>query len=61
MDLIKDIVKIYRTYNFQTQVIVASVRTNTHILLSAEHGADAITIPFQLIEKMYMHPLTDIG
>jgi transaldolase len=61
MDLIKNIVAIYKTYNFKTQIIVASVRTTNHILLSAEYGADAITIPFKLIEKMYMHPLTDIG
>lgn len=61
MDLIKSIAGIYRTYNFKTQIIVASVRTITHVLLSAEYGAHAITIPYKLIEKICQHPLTDAG
>lgn len=61
MMLIKKIIEIYRNYNFKTKIIVASVRTINHILLSAEYGADIVTIPFKLIEQMIKHPLTDIG
>jgi len=61
MDLIKDILHIYGNYDFKTEIIVASVRSMNHILLSAEYGSDAITIPYKIIEKMLNHPLTDIG
>jgi len=61
MDLIKDIVTIYKNYNFKTKVIVASVRNINHILNSARYGADAVTVPFKVIEEMFNHSLTTKG
>lgn len=61
MNLIKEIVYIYHTYSFKTEVIVASIRNPLHILESAQLGADIATIPFNVINGMMKHPLTDIG
>ena len=61
MDLIRDIVQIYRNYRFPTQVLVASVRHPLHVLEAAKIGADIATIPYAVMEKLALHPLTDIG
>jgi len=61
MDLIRDIKKIYTNYNFDTQIIVASVRNPMHVVNAALIGADIATIPFLVIEQLIKHPLTDIG
>jgi transaldolase len=61
MDLIAQIVHAYRNYGFETQVLVASVRTPAHVLKSLEIGAHVATIPPNLIELMFQHPLTDRG
>jgi len=61
MDLISQIVQIYRNYNYKTQVLVASVRHPLHVVESALIGADVCTIPFDVIKKMFNHPLTVIG
>ena len=61
MDLISQIVQIYRNYNYKTKVLVASVRHPLHVVESALIGADVCTIPFDVIKKMFNHPLTDIG
>ncbi len=61
MDLISKIVAIYRNYDFDTQVLVASVRHPVHVLQSALMGADVCTIPFKVIEQLVKHPLTDAG
>jgi transaldolase len=61
MDLIRDLVTIYRNYQFKTQVLVASVRHPVHIIESARLGADVATIPFSVLEKFFKHPLTDSG
>jgi len=61
MDLIKDIKQIYTNYSFKTQIIVASVRNPIHVFESAKIGADVATIPFNVIEQLLKHPLTDIG
>ncbi|MBI5018159.1 MAG: fructose-6-phosphate aldolase [Deltaproteobacteria bacterium] len=61
MDLIHQIVSIYRNYAFATEVIVASVRHPIHVVEAALAGADVATIPFKVIEAMTRHPLTDIG
>lgn len=61
MDLISQIVQIYRNYNYKTQVLVASVRHPVHVVESALIGADVCTLPFDVIKKMFNHPLTDIG
>jgi len=61
MQLIRDIVQIYRNYDFKTQVLVASIRHPMHILEAAKIGADVATVPPEIIYKMFQHPLTDIG
>lgn len=61
MDLIQQIVTIYRNYGFPTQVLVASVRHPMHVVEAAMIGADVCTIPFKVIEQLIQHPLTTIG
>jgi transaldolase len=61
MDLIRDIVQIYRNYQSKTQVLVASVRHPVHVLEAAKIGADISTMPYAVMEKLVQHPLTDIG
>jgi transaldolase len=61
MDLIGEIVPIYRNYGYKTEVLVASVRHPIHVLESATIGADIATMPFAVMEKLAQHPLTDLG
>ena len=61
MDLIRDIVGIYRNYSFATKVLVASIRHPVHVLEAAKVGADIATMPYAVMEKLVQHPLTDIG
>ncbi|MCX9024707.1 MAG: fructose-6-phosphate aldolase [Candidatus Methanoperedens sp.] len=61
MQIIRDLVLIYKLYNFKTEIIVASVRHPLHVIESAKIGAHVATIPYSVIEKMFKHPLTDIG
>ena len=61
MDIIDEIVQIFENYDFDTQVLVASVRHPLHVLEAAMMGADIATIPFCVLKKMAGHPLTDIG
>ena len=61
MDLIGQIVTIYRNYGFNTEVLVASVRHPMHVVEAAMIGADICTIPFKVLDQLVKHPLTDIG
>lgn len=61
MQLISQIVQIYRNYDFKTQVLVASIRHPLHVVEAALMGADVCTMPFNVIDKLFNHPLTDIG
>ena len=61
MQLIEQMVQIFQNYNFQTKVLVASVRHPVHMLESALMGADIVTIPFKVMQQMTQHPLTDKG
>jgi transaldolase len=61
MELIRDIVQIYRNYAVKTQVLVASVRHPIHVLDAAKIGADIATMPYAVMEKLVQHPLTDLG
>ena len=61
MDLIEQVVTIYRNYGFDTEVLVASVRHPIHMVQAAMLGADVATIPFKVLEQLYKHPLTDAG
>ncbi len=61
MDLIADIRAIYDNYDFDTQILVASIRSINQVTESALIGADVATIPPAIIHKMYNHPLTAKG
>jgi len=61
MELIEKIVTIYNNYNYETEVLVASVRNPTHVVDAAMLGADICTIPFSVMQQLAKHPLTDVG
>ena len=61
MDLIQQIVTIYDNYDFDTEVLVASVRHPIHIVQAALMGAHVATIPFKVITQLVKHPMTDLG
>ncbi|MFN7182180.1 MAG: fructose-6-phosphate aldolase [Planctomycetota bacterium] len=61
MQIIEEIRTIYRNYGFKTQILVASIRHPVHVLKSALAGADCATMPFAVYEKLFHHPLTEIG
>jgi len=61
MDLIAEIVKIYKNYNFKTQLIVASVRNVEHVRDAAKLGAPIATVPPKVLHELSKHDLTDIG
>ena len=61
MDLVEQILTIYDNYDFETEVIVASIRNPLHVLEAALMGADIATVPFKVIEQLIKHPLTDVG
>lgn len=61
MHLIEEILDIYENYGFKTQVLVASVRHPLHVIEAARIGAHIATIPPEIFEKLYRHPLTDKG
>jgi len=61
MDLIEDIVIMYENYAFETEVLVASIRTKQHVIDSAVIGAHVATLPPKVIYELYDHSLTDKG
>ncbi len=61
MDIVGQIIEIYNNYNFDTQVLVASVRSPTHVLQALRMGADVATLPLKVIDQLIKHPLTDVG
>jgi transaldolase len=62
MGLVEDICQIYQNYpKFQTEIIVASVRSPMHVVTAAKLGADIATIPPAVIRQLFTHPLTDKG
>ena len=61
MKLVEDVVKIYKNYDIKTEVIVASIRHPWHVLEAAKIGADIATMPPAVMDKLFNHPLTDIG
>ncbi len=61
MQVIEEIVTQYHNYGYETRVLVASVRTPTHVTRAAILGADVATIPFKVMAQLYKHPLTDAG
>jgi len=61
MDVVHDTVHILDVYSYQSEVIVASVRHPVHVVQTARAGAHIATIPFSVLDKMFKHPLTDVG
>jgi len=61
MKLIRDVKTIYDNYDYDTQIIVASVRHPMHVAEAALIGADICTMPFEVMKKLFQHPLTDKG
>ncbi|MBC2704649.1 fructose-6-phosphate aldolase [Desulfobacula sp.] len=61
MGLIEEMVQIYANYDFDTQIIVASIRSPLHVLDSALLGADIATIPYAVLKKLASHHMTDKG
>lgn len=61
LDVVKEIVQIYRNYGFGTEVIVASIRSPLQAEKAALCGAGGITVPFNVLERLIKHPLTDKG
>ena len=61
MDLIDDIVVMYENYTFNTEVLVASIRSKQHLIDAAVIGAHVATLPPKVIYELYEHPLTDKG
>jgi transaldolase len=61
MDLIRQIVAIYDNYDFDTQILSASLRGPTHVIESAMAGAHIGTMPFKVMDALFNHPLTDKG
>src|SRR5256714_4418505 len=61
MQLVRDIVEIYRNYEWDTQVLAASIRHPVHVVEAARAGADVATLPFKVIAQLSKHPLTDKG
>lgn len=61
MTMVNQVIQMYQNYDFDTEVLVASVRSPMHIQIAAEMGADIATIPFKVMQQMTHHPLTDKG
>ena len=61
LTIISDIVQIFSNYDITTQVLVASIRHPIHVIESAKLGADVVTLPPEILQKMIHHPLTDKG
>jgi transaldolase len=61
MYVVQEIMEMYRNYSFETEVIVASIRHPLHVTEAAKIGAHIATVPFAVLEKLFLHPLTDKG
>ncbi len=61
MEMIRELVEVYDNYDYDTEILVASVRSPLHVKDAAMAGADAVTVPFSLINTLFSHPLTTAG
>ena len=61
LNLVSEIVQIFASYDISTQLLVASVRHPLHVIEAAKMGADVVTLPPDILDKMVRHPLTDKG
>lgn len=61
LNLLADIVKIFKNFGISTEIIAASIRHPMHVVEAAKIGADIATVPYSVLIQMVKHPLTDIG
>jgi len=61
MEVVKDIVDVFKKYDLKTQVIAASIRHPLHCIAAAKAGAHIATVPYSVLMQMIQHPLTDVG
>jgi len=61
MNIVRETKRILQNYNFQTELLVASIRHPMHVIEAALLGADIVTVPPKVIRQLVVHPLTDIG
>jgi transaldolase len=61
MDLVRQIVQIYKNYDYKTQVLAASLRSPTHVVDASLAGSHIGTMPFKVLDMLFNHPLTDKG
>ncbi len=61
LKMLDEIVRIFEIYAFDTEIIAASIRHPMHVVEAALMGVDIVTMPFSVLEKLFKHPLTDIG
>ena len=61
MDIVRDIIQIYKNYDYHTEVLVASVRHPIHVVEAAKVGAHVATMPYKIFKQLVRHPLTDAG
>ncbi|AIY86198.1 MULTISPECIES: fructose-6-phosphate aldolase [unclassified Thermotoga] len=61
MRMLAEIVEIYDNYGFETEIIAASIRHPMHVVEAALMGVDIVTIPFAVLERLFKHPMTDLG
>ena len=61
MQVVKEIVEVYKNYELPTKVIAASIRHPLHCVAAAKAGAHIATVPYKVLMQMIQHPLTDIG
>jgi transaldolase len=61
MSIVREITQIFANYKFDTEILVASIRHPIHVIEAGKCGADIVTLPPEIIQKMFTHPLTDKG
>jgi transaldolase len=61
VEMINDIMTIYRNYDYKTQVLAASVRGPLSVIQAAKAGAHIVTLPYKVMQQMFQHPLTEKG
>ena len=61
MSIIREITQIFANYKFKTEILVASIRHPIHVIEAGKCGADIVTLPPEILQKMFTHPLTDKG
>lgn len=61
MSIVREIIQIFANYKFETEILVASIRHPIHVVEAGKCGADIVTLPPEILQKMFTHPLTDKG